>query len=163
VQSRGDVMVKLVAPGRRDPILDVIARIRGELHSRVPEARLEYVQVLQDVLADLSGTPSPIELKLLGEDRDALEAWAEQAGERLRYPDAIRWNTSALARSLIAYGPRWLPLDEVVALDRPIAPAVLRRDGLRPAILMTAATRSGDLGGAEAAVREAVRDLPLPH
>jgi CzcA family heavy metal efflux pump len=229
VQSRGDIMVKLVAPADRDSILEVIARVRGELHSRVPEARLEYVQILQDVLADLSGAPSPIELKLLGEDRDALEAWAEQAGERLgkldelvdvfdgregktpilrsriepvqlarlgiavddvgadlsvaltgrevaqilrperaigvrlRYPDDIRWNTSALARSLIAYGPRWLPLDEVVAFDRPIAPAVLRRDGLRPAIVMTAATKSGDLGGAEAAVRAAVRDLPLPR
>jgi len=229
VQSRGDIMVKLVSPSQREPILDVIARVRAELHARIPEARLEYVQVLQDVLADLSGTPAPIELKLLGEDRDALEAWATQAGERLakldelvdvfdghegktpilrsrieplqlarlgvsvedvgadlsvaltgrevaqilrteraigvrlRYPDAIRWNAGALARSLIAYGPRWLPLDEVVALDRPIAPAVLRRDGLRPAIVMTAATRTGDLGGAEAAVREAVRDLPLPR
>ena len=229
VQSRGDVMVKLVSPAEREPILDVIARVRAELHARVPEARLEYVQVLQDVLADLSGTPAPIEIKLLGEDRDALEAWAAQAGERLakldelvdvfdgregktpilrsrieplqlarlgvsvddvgadlslaltgrevaqilrperaigvrlRYPDAIRWNAGALARSLIAYGPRWLPLDEVMTLDRPIAPAVLRRDGLRPAIVMTAATKTGDLGGAEAAVRAAVHDLPLPR
>jgi multidrug efflux pump subunit AcrB len=228
VQSRGDIMVKLVAPGRRDAIAAVIDRVRDALHSRVPEARLEYVQVLQDVLADLAGNPAPIEIKLLGEDRAALEAWAGEAGERLgkldalvdvfdgregktpilrariepiqlarlgvsaedvgadlgvalsgrevaqilrperaigvrlRYPDAIRWNPGALARSLIAYGPRWLPLDEVVALDRPLAPAVLRRDGLRPAIVMTAATRSGDLGGAEAAVRAAVRDLPLP-
>jgi multidrug efflux pump subunit AcrB len=39
---------------------------------------------------------------------------------------------------------------------------VLRRDGLRSAVLMTAATKSGDLGGAEAAVREAIRDIPLP-
>jgi multidrug efflux pump subunit AcrB len=229
VQSRGDIMVKLVPPSRRAPILEVIARVRTELHARVPEARLEYVQVLQDVLADLSGNPSPIELKLLGDDRAALEAWAERAGERLarlaelvdvfdgreggtpilrarieplslarlgvtvedvgadlaiaitgrevaqilrpervigvrlRYPDAIRWDPGALARSLVAYGPRWLALDEVVTLDRPIAPAVLRRDGLRPAIVMTAATRTGDLGGAEAAVRAAVRDLPLPH
>ncbi|HEU4731821.1 MAG TPA: efflux RND transporter permease subunit [Kofleriaceae bacterium] len=229
VQSRGDVMVKLVAPGRRDPIRDVMERVRAQLHARVPEARLEYVQVLQDVLADLSGAPAPIELKLLGEDRDALEAWAATAGERLgkldelvdvfdgregktpilrsriepvalarlgisaedvggdlaiaisgrevaqilrperaigvrlRYPDEVRWDAGALARSLIAYGPRWLPLDEVVAFDRPLAPAVLRRDGLRPAIVMTAATRSGDLGGAEAAVRAAVEGLPLPH
>ena len=50
-----------------------------------------------------------------------------------------------------------------MTLDRPIAPAVLRRDGLRPAIVMTAATKAGDLGGAEAAVRAAVRDLPLPR
>ncbi len=229
VQSRGDILVKLTSPDRRDPILEVIARVRGALRARVPEARLEYVQVLQDVLADLSGTPAPIEIKLLGDDREALEAWAAKAGERLakldelvdvfdgregktpilrsrieplqlarlgvtvedvgadltvavtgrevaqilrperaigvrlRYPDAIRWNATALARSLIAYGPRWLPLDEIVTLDRPIAPAVLRRDGLRPAIVMTAATKTGDLGGAEDAVREAVRDLPLPH
>lgn len=229
VQSRGDIMVKLVAPGRRDAILDVIARVRAELHARVPEARIEYVQLLQDVLNDLAGTPAPIEVKVLGDNRDALEAWAEQAGERLgkldelvdvfdgregrtpilrsrieplqlarlgistddvgndltiavtgkevaqilrpervigvrlRYPDAIRWNAGALERSPIAYGPRWLPLGEVVTFDRPVAPAVLRRDGLRPAIVMTAATRTGDLGGAEAAVRAAVRDLPLPH
>jgi len=39
---------------------------------------------------------------------------------------------------------------------------VLRRDGLRSAVLMTAATRSGDLGGAEAAVRDALRDIPVP-
>ncbi|HEU4735319.1 MAG TPA: efflux RND transporter permease subunit, partial [Kofleriaceae bacterium] len=229
MQNRGDIMVKLVPVGQRAAIGEVIARIRGELRARVPEARLEYVQVLQDVLADLAGTPAPIEIKLLGDDRDALERWAEQAGQRLgkldelvdlfdgregrtpvlrsrieplqlarlgvsvddvgadlavaltgsevaqilrperaigvrlRYPDAIRWNSDALARSLIAYGPRWLPLDEVVRFDRPVAPAVLRRDGLRPAIVMTAATRTGDLGGAEAAVREAIRDLPLPR
>jgi len=229
MQSRGDVMVKLVAPGKRDAILEIIARVREELHSRVPEARIEYVQVLQDVLNDLAGTPAPIEVKLLGENRDALEDWAEKAGERLgkldelvdvfdgregktpilrsrieplqlarlgisvddvgndlsvavtgsevaqilrperaigvrlRYPDAIRWNATALERSPIAYGPRWLPLDQVVQFDRPVAPAVLRRDGLRPAIVMTATTKTGDLGGAEAAVREALRDLPLPR
>jgi multidrug efflux pump subunit AcrB len=84
-------------------------------------------------------------------------------GVRLRYPDAIRWNATALEHSLIAYGPRWLPLDQVVQFDRPVAPAVLRRDGLRPAIVMTAATKTGDLGGAEASVRAALRDLPLPR
>jgi multidrug efflux pump subunit AcrB len=228
VQSRGDVMVKLVGRDRRGPIGEVIGRVREALHGALPEARLEYVQVLQDVLADLSGTPAPIEVKLLGEDRAALEAWAEVAGARLgkldaladvfdgregrtpilrariepiqlarlgvsvddagadltaamtgrevgqilrpertigvrlRYPDAIRWDAGALARSLIAYGPRWLPLGDVVAFDRPLAPAVLRRDGLRPAIVMTAATKTGDLGGAEAAVRGAVADLALP-
>jgi multidrug efflux pump subunit AcrB len=39
---------------------------------------------------------------------------------------------------------------------------VLRRDGLRSAVLMTASTRSGDLGGAESAVREALRGVPVP-
>jgi multidrug efflux pump subunit AcrB len=50
-----------------------------------------------------------------------------------------------------------------VQFDRPLSPAVLRRDGLRPAVVLTAATKSGDLGGAERAAREAVASVPLPH
>jgi CzcA family heavy metal efflux pump len=228
MQSRGDIMVRLVPRADRDGIRDVIERVREELHAKVPEARFEYVQVLQDVLNDLAGNPAPIEIKVLGEDPKALDAYAEAAGEklekldeltdffdgregltpildarvlhdqlarlgldagavgedltialsgrevaqilrpertigvRLRYPDAIRYDAEALARSSIAYGPRALPLGTVVSFDRPLAPAQLRRDGLRPAILMTAATKTGDLGGAEAAVREALRDIPVP-
>jgi multidrug efflux pump subunit AcrB len=83
-------------------------------------------------------------------------------GVRLRYPDEIRYSAEALARSPIAYGPHALPLGQLLTFDRPLAPAVLRRDGLRAATVMTAATRSGDLGGAEAAVREALRGIPVP-
>ncbi len=222
MQSRGDIMVRLVPRGRRGPIRDVIAKVRERLHRTVPEARLEYVQLLQDVLADLAGNPAPIEVKLLGDDPHALDAYAEAAGEqlakldqlvdffdgrdgvtpilrsrveplqisrlglgasevgddlqialagkevaqiilpartigvRLRYPDAIRYDAEALARSPIAYGPHALPLGQVVTFDRPLAPAVLRRDGLRPAVLMTAGTKTGDLGGAERAIRAAL-------
>ena len=229
VQSRGDIMVKLVPRAHREAVVDVIDQVRGVLAATVPEARFEYVQVLQDVLADLAGNPEPIELRVLGDDPAALEAWAEAAGERLakrpelvdvfdgreghipilrstidpqqlarleldaatvggdlgvavdgrqvgeifrpervigvrlRYPDAIRFSEPALARSAIAYGPRSLPLDQVVTFDRPLAPAVLRRDGLRSALVMTASTPGGDLGAAEAAVRETLRDLPLPR
>jgi CzcA family heavy metal efflux pump len=228
MQSRGDIMVRLVPRGHRDEIRQVIARVRDELHHTVPEARFEYVQVLQDVLNDLAGNPAPIEIQVLGDDPAALEAYAEAAGERLgklaelvdvfdgrdgktpildarsdpallarlgvdpqavgedlsialtgrevaqvlrpertigvrlRYPDEIRYHADALARSPIAYGPRALPLGQIVAFERPLAPAVLRRDGLRAAVLMTAAVKTGDLGGAEAAVRAALRGIPVP-
>ncbi len=228
MQSRGDVMVRLVPRGDRDAIREVIDRVRDELHGKVPEARFEYVQVLQDVLNDLVGNPAPLEIKVLGDDPRGLEAYAALAGERLaklpqlvdlfdgregltpildarsvpaqlarlgldpqavgadlsialggrevaqllrpertigvrlRYPDEIRYDAEALARSPIAYGPRALPLGQVVTFERPLAPAVLRRDGLRSAVLMTASTKTGDLGGAEAAVRDALRGLPVP-
>jgi multidrug efflux pump subunit AcrB len=228
MQSRGDVMVRLVPRGRRGGIRDVIDRVRDELHGKVPEARFEYVQVLQDVLNDLAGAPAPIEIKILGDDVRALEDYAEAAGAaldklpelvdafdgrdgatpildarsdraqlarlgvdpqrvgadltialtgrevaqvlrpersigvRLRYPDDVRYDAEALARSPIAYGPSALPLGQLVAFSRPLAPAVLRRDGLRSAVVMTASTRSGDLGGAEAAVRSALAGIPLP-
>jgi len=229
MQSRGDIMVKLVPRSSRDDIVDVIDRVRDELHGKVPEARLEYVQVLQDVLADLAGNPEPIEIRVFGDDPRALESWAEATGEaldkrpelvdvfdgregstpilrgrvdparlsrlgldatavgsdleiaeagrevaqilrpervigvRLRYPDAIRFSAEALAHSPIAYGPNGMALDQVVDFDRPLAPAVLRRDSLRSALVMTAATPAGDLGAAEDAVRETLRDHPLPR
>ncbi|HET9992929.1 MAG TPA: efflux RND transporter permease subunit, partial [Kofleriaceae bacterium] len=84
-------------------------------------------------------------------------------GVRLRYPDAIRYSEPALARSQIAYGPHSLPLDQVVTFERPLAAAVLRRDGLRNALLITASTPSGNLGAGETAVREVVREMPPPH
>ncbi|MEO8841638.1 MAG: efflux RND transporter permease subunit [Kofleriaceae bacterium] len=228
-QSRGDIMVRLVDRDKRDAIAGVIDRTRDALAAAVPEARLEYVQVLQDVLADLAGNPAPIEIRVLGDDPVALDKWAAAAGERLakrpelvdvfdgregqipilrsttdpqqlsrlgldaatvgedlaiavegrqvseifrpervigvrlRYPDAIRYSAPALARSQIAYGPHALPLDQVVTFTRPLSPAVLRRDGLRSALVMTAATPAGNLGAGEAAVRDAVKDLPLPR
>jgi len=42
------------------------------------------VQVLQDVLNDLSGTPRPIEVKLYGDDYAALRVQAMQAAARIR-------------------------------------------------------------------------------
>ncbi|HEY4055627.1 MAG TPA: efflux RND transporter permease subunit, partial [Kofleriaceae bacterium] len=83
VQSRGDIMVSLVDRGSRDAIEDVIASVRAELHTKVPEARFEYVQVLQDVLADLAGNPEPIELAVIGGDARAVDDWAETFGEEL--------------------------------------------------------------------------------
>lgn len=229
MQNRGDIMVKLVAPSQRRSIDTIINRVRTELATRVPEARFEYIQVLQDVLADLAGTPAPIEIRVLGDNVGAMDAWAEQVGKeltrrpelvdvfdgregltpilratidshqlsrlgldastvasdletaitgrviaqilrpertidvRIRYPDTIRYSATSLAQSPIAYGPRLLPLGEIVTFDRPVSRAVLRRDGLRSAIVMQAATPSGDLGAAETAVREALKQVPPPR
>lgn len=228
VQNEGDIMVALVPRDRRARIDAVIDRIRHDLHDAVPEARFEFIQVLQDVLADLAGNPEPIEIRVLGDDTRTLATWAERFGEvlakrselvdvfdgregmtpilraqvqlaqlgrlgidaatvgadlaiavngrevaqilrparlipiRVRYPDDIRYSASALARSPIAYGPNSLALAQVVDVDRPLSPAVLRRDGLRSALVMHAATPDGDLGAAEAAVRDTLRQLPPP-
>ncbi|HEY0191277.1 MAG TPA: efflux RND transporter permease subunit, partial [Kofleriaceae bacterium] len=83
MQSRGDLMVRLVPRDHRDAIAEVIGRVRDQLRRRVPEARFEYVQVLQDVLNDLVGDPAPIELVVFGDDPRALDAYAEAAGARL--------------------------------------------------------------------------------
>jgi CzcA family heavy metal efflux pump len=83
--SRGDIMVRLKPRSDRDRSIDeVISGARERVEHEVPEARVEFVQVLQDVLNDLSGTPRPIEVKLYGDDYAALRAQATDAAARIR-------------------------------------------------------------------------------
>jgi multidrug efflux pump subunit AcrB len=57
--------------------------VRDRVAVEVPEARVEFVQVLQDVLDDLSGNPRPIEVKLFGPEQRLLEETARAAAARL--------------------------------------------------------------------------------
>jgi CzcA family heavy metal efflux pump len=83
--SRGDIMVRLKAPSARHRSIEaVISDARQRVEHEVPEARVEFVQVLQDVLNDLSGTPRPIEVKLYGDDYAALRAQATETAARIR-------------------------------------------------------------------------------
>ena len=83
--SRGDIMVRLKPPSERHaPAQEVIAEARRRVEREVPEARVEFVQVLQDVLNDLSGTPRPIEIKLFGSDYAVLRAKAQEIAGRVQ-------------------------------------------------------------------------------
>src|SRR5262249_19824754 len=83
--SRGDIMVRLQPHGQRHRDAEEgIADVRARALREVPEARMEFVQVLQDVLNDLAGTPRPIEIKLFGDDYAALRAKAQEIAERIR-------------------------------------------------------------------------------
>jgi len=82
--SRGDIMVRLKTRAERElSAEDVIAKVRARVEHEVPEARVEFVQVLQDVLNDLSGTPRPIEIKLFGADYAVLRAKAQEIAGRV--------------------------------------------------------------------------------
>jgi multidrug efflux pump subunit AcrB len=86
--SRGDIMVRLKDRRSRD-VEAVIGDLRGRLEEEVPAARYEFVQVLQDVLNDLSGAPRPVEIKFFGADRAVLEPLAREAARRLGHVHGI--------------------------------------------------------------------------
>ncbi|HEX3698000.1 MAG TPA: efflux RND transporter permease subunit [Polyangia bacterium] len=82
--NRGDIMVRLKASSQRQRSADeVIAEVRAKVIKDVPEARTEFIQVLQDVLNDLAGTPRPIEIKLFGDDYTTLRAKAKEIVGRI--------------------------------------------------------------------------------
>jgi multidrug efflux pump subunit AcrB len=55
----------------------------------VPRLRIEFVQILTDVINDLAGAGHPVEIKLFGPDLDVLERYAESAEPDIAKIDGI--------------------------------------------------------------------------
>jgi CzcA family heavy metal efflux pump len=82
--NRGDIMVSLVEPSARSrSSTEVIDDVRARLERKYPEVRIEFVQVLQDVLNDLSGSPRPLEVKISGPDYAELHRIADDLSRRV--------------------------------------------------------------------------------
>ncbi|MEP6592340.1 MAG: efflux RND transporter permease subunit [Acidobacteriota bacterium] len=78
--NSGDVLVRLKARGQRSRSSEeIISDLREELHAAVPGLDIEFVQLLQDMLGDLEGNPTPIEVKIFGDDAAVLA----ELGERM--------------------------------------------------------------------------------
>ena len=78
----GDFSVRLKTKRSRS-IDDVIADVRDEIKKTEPELDVEFTQVLQDMIDDLSNSPEPIQIKLFSQDQTLLN----QLGPRVQ--DAI--------------------------------------------------------------------------
>jgi multidrug efflux pump subunit AcrB len=99
-QNRGDVLVRLAPRGQRRSVYEIMEEVRRRVAAEVPEARVELVQVLQDMLDDLSGSPHPIEVHIFGPDPRALEQLAGQAARRLEDLPALEDVASGVAGSV---------------------------------------------------------------
>ncbi|MEO8196653.1 MAG: efflux RND transporter permease subunit, partial [Thermoanaerobaculia bacterium] len=71
--NTGDITVRLTPRAGRPEAEEVIAGLRGKLATEVPAARVEFIQLIEDVLSDLSGAPRPIELRIFGDEPAELE------------------------------------------------------------------------------------------
>jgi multidrug efflux pump subunit AcrB len=67
----GDFTVRL-KPHRTRPIDDVVADVRAEVRKTEPELDVEFTQVLQDMIGDLSNQPQDIVIKLFSPDQTLL-------------------------------------------------------------------------------------------
>jgi CzcA family heavy metal efflux pump len=82
--NSGDVLVRLKARGQRSRSSEeVISDLRDKLHEAVPGLDIEFVQLLQDMLGDLEGNPTPIEVKVFGDETSVLAEIGGQMEERL--------------------------------------------------------------------------------
>ena len=73
--NTGDISVKLKEKRSRG-IDEIIAEVREKIRRQEPALDVEFTQVLQDMINDLTGEPQPIEIKLFSPDAALLEQWA---------------------------------------------------------------------------------------
>lgn len=83
-QNTGDILIRLKPRNQRHrSAKDIISDMRPKLQEAAPLAQIEFVQLLQDMLGDLEGAPTPIEIKIFGDDTSQLEALAEPVEKML--------------------------------------------------------------------------------
>jgi len=81
--NRGDFTVKLKKTRKRG-IDDIISDIRSEVMKTEPATEVEFVQVLQDMIGDLTSQPQPVVIKLFSPDAKLLETTAPRVAEAIK-------------------------------------------------------------------------------
>jgi CzcA family heavy metal efflux pump len=80
--NRGDFTVKLKRDRKRD-IEEIISDVRSQIKESEPTADVEFIQVLQDMIGDLSNQPEPVVIKLFSQDAKLLNQTAPKVADTI--------------------------------------------------------------------------------
>jgi multidrug efflux pump subunit AcrB len=80
--NNGDFTVKLKKDRKRG-IDEVISDVRGEIESTEPATKVEFIQLLQDMIGDLTSQPEPIVIKLFAQDGKLLNDTAPKVADAI--------------------------------------------------------------------------------
>jgi len=80
--NTGDISVKL-KPQRKRTVDEIIADVRAKINAAEPGLGVDFIQVLQDMIGDLTGAPQPVVVKLFSPDAALLDTWAPQVAAAL--------------------------------------------------------------------------------
>jgi len=81
--NTGDIVVKLKRRRSRSAE-EVIADVREKITKQEPMMQVEFPQLLQDMIGDLTSAPEPIVIKLFAQDPAVLREWAPKVGEAIK-------------------------------------------------------------------------------
>lgn len=86
--NRGDFAVKL-KPGHKRETEEVKNELRKQIEESEPALEIEFVDILPDMIGDLTSSPEPIEIKLFSEDSVALQAKADEVEAAIKKIDGV--------------------------------------------------------------------------
>jgi multidrug efflux pump subunit AcrB len=81
--NTGDFSVRLKRDRDRG-IDEIISDVRDKVTEAYPQLDVEFLQVLQDMIGDLTSSPEPMEIKLFSQDPKLLEEWGPKIADKLR-------------------------------------------------------------------------------
>jgi CzcA family heavy metal efflux pump len=81
--NTGDISVKLKRDRKRTGE-EVIADVRGKIKEAEPVLDIEFAQLLQDMIGDLTSAPEPCVIKLFAQDPNVLLQWAPRVGDAIK-------------------------------------------------------------------------------
>jgi multidrug efflux pump subunit AcrB len=80
--NTGDISVKLKQKRRRG-VYEIMSEIRGKIRTSEPAVDIDFTQILQDMIGDLTGSPQPIQIMMFSPDADLLAEWAPQVADAI--------------------------------------------------------------------------------
>lgn len=84
-QNTGELVVKLKPRSQRKRGIDeTMDDLRRQILSKIPGVRVEFIQLLQDMIGDMEGNPNPIEVKVFGSDMGELQKLADEIGPKMQ-------------------------------------------------------------------------------
>jgi CzcA family heavy metal efflux pump len=81
--NNGDFSVRLKRDRDRG-IDEVISDVRAKVTKTYPQLDVEFIQVLQDMIGDLTSSPEPMEIKLFSPDPALLKQWGPKIADKLK-------------------------------------------------------------------------------
>jgi len=84
-QNTGEIVVKLKPRSQRERgIEETMAILRASILRNVLGVRIEFTQVLQDMIGDMEGNPNPVEVKIFASNTQDLEHLADEIGPKIQ-------------------------------------------------------------------------------
>jgi CzcA family heavy metal efflux pump len=78
--NNGDYLIQLKTK-RSKPTMDVADDIRKDIESTLRALKVDFGQVIGDMLGDLMSSTQPVEVKIFGDDQEVLKKLAQQASD----------------------------------------------------------------------------------
>ena len=80
--NTGDIFIKLKDKRSRS-VEEVIEDVRAKVAAAEPAVDVDFHQMLEDMIGDLTGDPKPVMIRLYSDDVDALTQWAPRVGDTI--------------------------------------------------------------------------------